>query len=253
MADNLLEIRQLFVKRSGRYDLASTAVTELDTDAGADWFINQGMRLMEKMLGFQLKESKTFIPITSGLYTLTYANAKTYLQNFRAIKEVWINDDEGKSRLSKIDLVSLKDYYSDVIGDIDTAQPEYYSPISVRIEDDTYINSPGEFLNFGVSADDDNPTGLLTTLVWMPPADGTYTLEVIGSVDVAKLSVNTDANVFTARFPAALLLSALYQLEVFYRNTEGSKDWMNALQVELTNIEMDSIEEEIAELEEMEG
>jgi len=44
--------------------------------------------------------------------------------------------------------------------------------------------------------------------------------------------------------PEALIAAAAYILEVMYRNTEGMKDWLGAITMLTSGIEMDMIEEE---------
>ena len=44
---NLKEIREQFVKRSGRYDLVSSTTNW--TDNGADFFIRNGQKLLDRL------------------------------------------------------------------------------------------------------------------------------------------------------------------------------------------------------------
>jgi hypothetical protein len=53
--------------------------------------------------------------------------------------------------------------------------------------------------------------------------------------------------------PNILLKASLKQLEMFYRNTEGVKDWDNALKDDIIPMDMDAAEEEAAGISQMGG
>jgi hypothetical protein len=53
--------------------------------------------------------------------------------------------------------------------------------------------------------------------------------------------------------PELLVMAAQCVLEKFQRNTEGVKDWMEAIKLELNEIDSDLVEEETAEISQMGG
>jgi hypothetical protein len=55
---------------------------------------------------------------------------------------------------------------------------------------------------------------------------------------------NSNNNYWTNVSPEILIKAALYQLEVFNRNTEGAKDWLNAIETETLGLEFDLVMEE---------
>ena len=58
------------------------------------------------------------------------------------------------------------------------------------------------------------------------------------------LEHDSDQSFWSDRFPSTLVKAALYQLEQFFRNTEGANDWLLAVQADVRLIEMDLVEEE---------
>jgi hypothetical protein len=64
---------------------------------------------------------------------------------------------------------------------------------------------------------------------------------------------DTDTSYWTLEAPITLLFAALYQLEASYRNTEGVKDWLNVIDLDLDGLEKDRIAEEIMGVDQMEG
>lgn len=239
---DLLGIRQQFIKLSGRYDLATTNVDDFDTDNGADFFINSGLRFLDR-LGYTPKTTaRIFEEVSADSWYFTF-------QYCRSIKEVWVNNDEKRYKLEKYRMGDLHYYYSALRSETDTGEPLYYTPAFLRTMDATDIDAEGEFFNY-VKTDDD---GTYNGIIFLPPVDEAYVIEVWGDFYTAELSSNTDENYWTITNPDVLLKAALYQVEVFHRNREGAKDWLQAIEIDTSGIEKDTIEEDIAEYTEMEG
>jgi hypothetical protein len=54
-------------------------------------------------------------------------------------------------------------------------------------------------------------------------------------------------------YPDTLLKAALYEVEVFHRNMEGAKGWLEAMTLDTTQFSMDLAEQESTDLTEMSG
>jgi len=78
-------------------------------------------------------------------------------------------------------------------------------------------------------------------------------IEVWGKYETPWPSADNKDNYWFNAFPHIAVNAALYQLEVSYRNTEGQKDWLNAIDMELKGIDMDTVENDSNRAEEMEG
>lgn len=238
----LLTVRQKFCQLSGRFDLATTSEDSFDTDNGADFFINAGMKMLERRYDYPKEVGRYFDEVAAGSWYLTF-------QNCRVITEVWANNDEERKKLTKTDMVDLREYYTGLVSATDQDEPDYYAPAFIRAIDATDKDSLGSFFNY-VKTDDD---GTYNGIIFMPPVDEAYVIEVWGKFYSTELSSNTDENYWTNVHPMLLVWSALYHLEVSYRNSEGAKDWLSAIEMYGSDIDKDRVEEEIVDIEEMWG
>lgn len=231
---NLLGIRQKFIGFSGRYDLATTVGADAhDTDNGADFFINAGMRFLDRKYQTPKAYGRRFDEVAADSWYLTFANCL-------AISAVWCNDDEGRWQLTKYPYDSIRKSYPDLVSQHETGAPRFYTPLVLRSIEATDIDAQGQFFNYVMTADDGTYNGIL----FVPATDGSYVIETIGRFLHGELSDNTDENYWTTVSPETLIKAALYQLEVSYRNTEGAKDWFNAFNLEATEMEKDFVEQE---------
>ena len=238
----LLAVRNLFIERSGREDLHDPSS---GADNGADFFIQSGQKTIERLLQFDKSWARNFTDLTIDEYY-------TIFEGCRAIKAVWISNSSGRSELTKMTIEEFRNKYSDAPNEITSGTPLYYTPISLR----TYPDEAHVVIDnlFGskitdLAATDFSYKGIIIS----PPTDETAVLEVFGLFKSKKLTLDADINVWTEAHPEILLLAALYHLEVSYRNSEGAKDWMNALVLELTEMEKDWVEEDIAKVTQIVG
>jgi len=88
-------------------------------------------------------------------------------------------------------------------------------------------------------------------IVWMPPADGTYTLEVWGDFFSKKLVDNYDTNFWATIYPDILIKAANYALESTYRNTAGMADWLSVIDNDLRGIDHNLVEQDISGVNQM--
>jgi len=240
----LLAVRTQFVKRSGRYDLVTDATSFADN--GADFFINAGQKFLDRLETHKKSFSTYYESITAGDWYSIF-------QNCRSIKEVWISNSSGeKWKLTKTDFDVLRAAYAEDPANLTQGDPLYYSPIYLRTSPETAneitIDQFGS-TEYTVAADHYEYNGI----VFMPPAQETYTLEVKGLFYHPALSLDADTNYWTEVQSIVLVMAAMRAVEVLYRNTEGVKDWENAIKAELFGLGLDMIEEDIAEVNEMEG
>jgi len=87
----------------------------------------------------------------------------------------------------------------------------------------------------------------------MPPTDETVVVEVQGLFYTEKLRADNDESFWSVMHEDLLIMAALRSLEVFYRNTEGRKDWEAAIKDEVSRLGMDAVEEDIAGVDQIEG
>jgi len=234
----LLQVRTQFIKLSGRYDLVVDATAFLDN--GADFFIQAGQDMLDR---------RSLVPENEGRIIDTIA-ADGYYVSFqkkcRMITSVWAHNDEDRVKLEKVEWSDLHDLYNEPIADIDTGAPLYYCPALLREIDVTDKNTTGTFINYTKASSFDYRGVLI-----MPPVDEAYDIEIYGKFYQVFPATDAGTNYWTIMHPFTLIKAALYQLEVGYRNTEGANDWMRAVTEDITKINMDTVEEEIAETDDM--
>lgn len=68
-----------------------------------------------------------------------------------------------------------------------------------------------------------------------------------------EMTADADETWWTLEAFETLITAALYMLERSYRNTEGAKDWLAGIQLDLDGLEKDVISEEIMGVDQLEG
>lgn len=236
---DLSEIEDLFVEFSGRADLADgTTVTAL---------INAGQRVLDRLFGFPKDEASSFHEIAAASFYVLFSGA-------RSVSEVWVADDEERSRLRKYSRRELREYYATPMSEVDQGTPTYYTPTNFRTTPDADHPVIDWFYGDKTEAGDGYGKGYeYNGIIYYPPADDDYVLEVIGKFYTSDLEDEEDESYWSVVHPMLLVWAALYNLEVSYRNTEGANDWMNAILREATRIDMDVVAEGIADVDKLEG
>lgn len=242
---NLKELRTQFVKRNGRYDLVIDNVNWADN--GANFYINAGQRYIDRLDSHPKSYGRNFQPVSSGSYYVTFPFC-------RAVKEVWVMDGEGQKKLEKVDYDQLRSYYADRQSQLTTGEPAYYFPAGIRLvpeSDRLTIAELDSIIDWTHVIID--PSYNYNGVLFYPPADGDYTIEINGLFYSPELSSDTDNSFWSVVHPEILLMAANRQLEIDYRNTQGVKDWEMAIQTEILGLGKDLVEEHIADVSQMEG
>lgn len=247
------DIREKFVTLSGRWDLVTTDLQ----DNGADFFINAGQRMLDRRANLVKQEARYFENIIAGSVYVKTAG-------LLAVLEAWLVSTTARLKLERRPLSDIREYYSELPSELDQGTPAYYAPTILRPYPDTM--TPTELSAFnGV---DDIVASLAQSsqhfafngIFLMPPSDGSYTLELFGKFASPELSATLSGATWTqtmsfwsANHPDILIEAALFQLEKFYRNREGMRDWKEGLDMDLADLDMLRVDEESAEVSEMEG
>jgi len=241
------DLRQKFVELSGRYDL----IKANGTDSGADFFINSGQKMLDRMQDTgkaQARLTRTLAANTVVVYTV----------GLRAIKSVWVSNADGMTQLEKTSIENLRGYYGKKLSDITAGTPANYAPAVLRPYPDTTVAADVaglydiEDLILYVAA---GATGhwSYNGIIIAPPPSTVYTLSLWGLFYSPTLSATLSGSTWTQtksfwseEHPDILLIASLYKLEVFYRNSEGAKDWENALNKDMTGIDFGFVEEDVS-------
>jgi len=230
----LVEIREAFARRTGRYDLVIDTTDWADN--GADFYIQAGSRFLDRKVTTGFSKAKHY---EDGAVDEWYK----VFQECRAILEVWIANDEYRKKLELRDVDTFRAYYNEPPGSIDSGTPTYYTPALLRTHpqgDTIYLE---KFVDTTVSESskyDYEYNGVM----WMPPTDEKIVVEIQGLWYSKKMTDDAHNNYWSVNHPEALIAASCYVLESMYRNTEGMKDWINAITELTSGIEMDMVDEE---------
>ncbi len=241
---DLVTLRQKFIELSGRYDLVVNTTDWADN--GADFFINAGQDHLDRLFKHKKSEARAFGTLSIGGYFFNITRA-------RAVKNVWVSTTSAKYELEKKTIQQIKGFFASPPADIDTGRPLYYSPTVIRNvpeeNDQIIIDSFGGTATDTVSVEHYTFHGILA----YPPANEEYEIEVWGLFYTNELLVDADESWWSVIHPHTLILSAMRSVEQTYRNTQGVKDMDFAILAEVTGMDKDMVEEDVAEFDQIEG
>ena len=247
---DLLTFRELFRNWSGRYDL----VNDDFSDNGADFLINAGQRYLDRLVDIPKAIGRVFAGVSQGDYIVTF-------QDCRSILEVWsigTKTDGSYNRLPLtkytmkglrgVDRLTLETNYVEMFSDISQDRPTYYAVAQLRMQPDTTSqagNGAGGIAGFMDVMGSGHET--YNGIIFMPPADASYTIEIVGNFYSKTLSEDTDVSHWSEVHPEILLMATMRQAEIFHRNTAGVLDWTSAINDLVIGIDMDGVAEDIAD------
>lgn len=238
----LSEIRSWFVEDSGRQDLVNAD----GSDNGANRYINAASRWLDR-------KTEIFRQVGVVRRTISAGDFLVKFQQARTITNVGVHTStQFKGWLERKlydELKHTQDGYSDPFTNIARGTPIYYTPAYLRQVDTEASNYSG-FTDW-VNQTSDWKT--YNGVILLPPADQSYLVEVWGKFFSSDLVDDTDENFWTVREPSVLVMAALREIEIFYRNTQGKKDWELAIMEELYNMELDFVEDSITDIDQLEG
>lgn len=238
---NLLEVRKMFVKTTGRYDLVIDITDWVDD--GANFFIQSGQNMIENLVG-ELPESEGRIweTITSDDYYVGFQ------KRCRSIFQVWANNSTSRIELQKLSWDDMKELYTQPLAEISSGTPIYFCPAKLREVDATDKNATGTFSNYSLAISSD-----FRGIVIMPPADQDFDIEILGKFMQTALTVDDQENFWTIIHPSILIRAAAYQAELMYRGKESVRKLYDSIVMDVIEIDKDGIEETIFGVTQMKG
>jgi hypothetical protein len=231
----LVSVREQFIKFSGRYDLVIDTTDWADN--GADFFIKAGQRWLDRTVHIGKSEGRYY-------YTIAANSWYVLVPNCRAMHRVFASNSDGeKWELEKQLLKDLRiEYYKDPAL-LDAGAVLYYARTSLRVEPEqsliTFIDQYGS-TEYSVSDDHYGYSGLLL----FPATDEQINVEIQGLFHHPILSEDDSQNFWSEEESFILVLAACRALEISYRNTQGVKDWEEAIKSETLGLEFDYADEE---------
>lgn len=239
---NLLEIRKKFRDISGRYDL----VNDDFSDNGADFFINEGSRYLDRLIETQKSPASYMAIVQPNSWYLEFPHA-------RAVKEVWLTTSEGRIQLEKIRLQDMiRAYFSALPSNWEAGIPLYYSPLISRYIPETLTSETlATFASYvGVISSNGKE---YNSIMFSKPLSEQALIEVIGLFYNQQLINDTDENFWSTTHPMLLIQAAVRQTYVTSGNSAMLKIMEANIISEAAKIEMDTVEQDIAEIDQMEG
>lgn len=219
---NLKEIRELFVKHSGRYDLVKDTTNWEDN--GADFFINEGQRLLDRKADISKSDAIIEKTLKAGQRLLK-------LDNCRVIEEVFLTKDNDEVVfLKKVNYLDFKEEYE---GKDEPGEPEEYSDTDLR---------------FGRA---NKGSAKYKGILIGPKPSKDYSISVRGKFYSLSLKEKDDYSFWTMEHPMTLVHASMYAIESFYRNTQGMSDQMVAITDAINDLNFDEVESEIQQYNKM--
>jgi len=223
----LSELHDEFVFLSGREDLS---------DARKSFLINSGQRFLDRLVTTKESAGKVIRTVEIDDWYLLFKGC-------RAIESVFMSTNDDRWELIKKELGWLMLQYNEPIANVDTGDPLYYAtPILRSVPQDKTSITLSKFIGETVQADHEHFG--YNGIIWMPPTSEQLVVEVSGLFYSEELEAENDESHWSVSYPDILIMAALRALEVFYRNTEGVKDWTSAIKEELFTLELDFVEED---------
>jgi hypothetical protein len=238
---NLLEIRTMAAKKSGRHDLVNP--TDY-SDNGMDFHITAGQKYLDKLVTIPDSQANIFFAPVAGEYSITID------KSCRAIYEVWANDDENRWPLIKQNLATFKYLYDQPVSSITAGAPCEYTLMDMRSISPDDQSSLAEFLS--TTAAEGSGFGY-RGIVFGPQFDATYVIEVTGLFSQILLSSDSDSNFWSFNYPHLLLMATLRSIDIFNHSAKSVRDWAASILIETQEFDFDVVEEESYDADQMEG
>ena len=232
-------MRTKFRDLSGRYDLVSDDYS----DNGADFFINEGRKFLDRLDETQKSWAVRLCPLLTNAIYVTFPYC-------RAIKEVWAaSPTNSRWQLEKKDLQDLMSgYLMTNPAEMESGTPLYYSPCITRSVPPGAIVETFESLMGYIEVANSNYNAVLLSV----PSSEDITLIINGLFYSSELLLDEDTNYWSEVHPMLLYMSTMRQIEITNRSTQGVTDWTNAILAEMKQLGMDLVEELISEVSQIE-
>lgn len=228
---NTAEIRQLFVDLTGRMDLlgqdAKGEYLSTITPAPMDVYIQSGLKTLDRMLATDAPGN-----VLTQINLATGFNSTTLPFGFRQVQAVW---------LLSADNHNVREALRRVKEQAETGSrgtPKTYALASLRAhphlsQTDDFVATPQA--NVAI------PTPGPLSLLFDKLADREYIVQIMGVAHNFIPQSEYDSCWWFVEHPLLVVKAAAYHLEVSYRNTEGSRDWLLAVGEDMRQVNADWI------------
>jgi len=144
-------------------------------------------------------------------------------------------------------------YFTELPSGLDPGTATYYAPHITRAAPETFNTPADELASFVgyvdvLSADHFAYNSILVA----PPTEERLAVQVKGLFYSDQLVEDTDKSYWSEVHPDVLIMATMRSIEIVNRNTQGVNDWNASIDQEIAGINMDLVEEEIAEVTQIE-
>jgi hypothetical protein len=228
---NLLQIRKLFIEQVGNADLVHDYPDCAD-DNGADLYINEGQKFLDCLL--EVPGSRRAWPVE-----LAEGDYKVEVKGLRVLENVHILNTDGMTQLNYLTSAEMRTEYPSEEADVDHGTPAYYTEM-IKIAPELWRKASTDFTTLYpdlLYGKDNEIDGIL----FMPPSDAVYTMEISGIWFSKWLQDNRDVSWWSINKPFALVNAAALMVEMFYGNSAGVSDRMQAVELLVKGIDHDAV------------
>lgn len=244
-AKTLLEIRQQVVRESGHWELVVDGVGSDWTDNGANAFINDAVRWLDRHSAHKKDATWILKPLSSG-------DAVVTLDIARFIKQVWVVIDGERTRLHFRNWSSLREDYGSVpISALDTGAPLYWTvPVSSLAPEQDGVSTEDSLTTAGFVDLDHlqfSEALLHDAIMVLPPPGDDAKLHILGVWHSLYLDVDTDKNFWTVNAPGLLVDATRREMaKRLHRNHEEMGMFESDLRDNLQELFHDMVAEEVS-------
>ncbi len=245
----VIAVRERFVLETGRHSLVTNFSTGDFTDKGANRFLNDGQRFLDRKASYLKENSKYIKDLTVGDYKLEVPYCDV-------IKEVWLAGSEGSKRLDLKTDTWIRENFGRPYASILNGTPQYWAPMTMGLSRSQRALTSSDYTDEFTQDFEEIKFGdhwAYNGVLFMAPTDTAYTMTVVGRFKSQDFTTDTDKTYWTEVHPDLLVLAAMYSMERFYRNTQGQQDLMLSLLEAIKDIDKDSVEQESTDADQMEG
>lgn len=223
---NLKEARQRFVEVTGRYDLIVDTVDWKDD--GADYFINQGVRFLDRELALPGQAIADAV-LETGQWILPVPNLRAlyHVSRIENGKVIYLHG-------TSYDGLRCKYPYAEPFTTMNNAVPTHWALTDTRRLTITKAITHSS-----------------KSVIILPPTNATINLVLEGLFLSPPLINDEDINWWLEFEEGLVIDAASYSLEVYFRNRQGQLDKLIDLREDLAKIDKDNVEQTIHKLDRM--
>ncbi len=246
MANDLDEVREIFIKTTHRYDLITGG--DFTVDNGANAWLNRGQDWLDRMVDHPMLYRRTHRALAAAAFQIE-------VQRLIAVRKIAIvessGDATGHSDITDFYLEpgEFREVYSTPIASWSTGEPKAWTLNIAGLDPEHEAKETADYTSDGVVDFDDVIFGegayadyVKQGILFHPKADTAYTVYILGKFLSPILTADADKTFWTVNEPMLLALAGAYMLESTMRNRAGTRAYLEAMEPLLTALDIHAVE-----------